>query len=253
MMILIAVLVGLSIGAFWLYRRRPVAMRVGRPAAAAENEDKAPETVPGRVPDDRPRSANRAPSAESQLRDSLLATEVVEVGFDDQLASDLRDGELERAIFLLKQLIQARPDDIRHRMRLLLLLYEERRPNDFVREATDAKRLKPPLDAQAWLQVCAWGSEIDPGNHLFTVPGPRAVTTAERPNAVNACGVPMDKSTCPPLHTVRPQGGSERRSGKDRRVSNSPWLGVERRKANRRRSAWPKRSKVPQTASSRSG
>ena len=237
MMILITVLVGLSIGAIWWYARRRAA---GRPAPAKTTDVQEPMTVPTA----QGASVSRAPSLQSELRDSLLATEVVEVGLDDQLASDLQEGELDRAIFLLKQLIQVCPRDNGTRMRLFSLLYTERRRDDFINEARDAKRLTPPLSARVWLQICKWGSELDPGNDLFIAPAPHAtVQGAEREVKKNSN---RQTANTPPRRgqPLPPWQGLERRKGADRRVSISPWLGQERRISDRRHQVQPIKAKA---------
>ena len=248
MMILITVLLGLSIGGVWWYARRRVVAHprraAGRPARAETTSVQEPMTVPTA----QGASVSRAPSLQSELRDSLLATEVVELGIDDQLASYLQEGALDRAIFLLKQFIQACPRDEGHRMRLFSLLYTERRRDDFINEAMDAKRLTPPLSARVWLQICKWGSELDPGNDLFMAPAPHAAVQG----AVREVKKNGDSQTAniPPRRAQSSVSypGLERRKGADRRVSISPWLGEERRSTDRRRKVQPIKAKaMPQT------
>ncbi len=221
----------LQIGRLWQGEHRPWDDSVTSGAHTADTSITRPRGRKSRYND-----APRARSPECELRDSLLATEVVEVGFEDQLASDIKDGEVERAVMLLRQLMRIRPDELRHRVSLLSLLQSRGKVAEFVEEARAAWQLDPPIDAKLWSQICEWGSALDPGNKLFTTP-PRRPPADERgktgqpeqhpdPGARSAQG--DDQSNISRL-------GKERRSGSERRVSNSRWLGKERRSGRDRR------------------
>lgn len=126
-----------------------------------------------------------------------------------------RRQQVDHAIGLLLELIERKPADKRNRVRLLSLLYENGRTQEFVDQAEEFDKLRGPEDDDTWQRVRAMGGGLVPGNALFEG------GTGDRASAGN--GSPGSER----------RGGEDRRTH-DRRMDSSAWFGEERRKWARR-------------------
>lgn len=161
----------------------------------------------------------------------------------------------DEAIRMLRMLISASPHDSTNRIRLLKLLFNNRRRSEFVEEAVLYRENCDLSYDTNWIEICRMGREIDPGNGQFEKVPPEnnrvsrsgrtrpKITKAKAksrqlPEPISVGAKPKPEQVVE-AEVVEHDGSNRRviadRRQEDRRKMYSGWLGGERRQQPRRR------------------
>ena len=159
------------------------------------------------------------------------------------------ESNINHAIRLLRGLVEKSPTSSRNRLRLLTLLYNSRRKQEFVVEAlTYAANCDLTVNTD-WEIICKMGRSIDPENSLFIRLSPinsQEFINSQRPTSQSEANIDAPGPASPeaePSHDA--QGELEKcekperrvlhdRRKEDRRKQFVQWCGKERRKKVRR-------------------
>lgn len=174
-----------------------------------------------------------------------------------------RASDIDNAINLLRKLIDKSPAEKQVRMKLLTLLYNNRRKVEYFEEAFMYKANCDLSFDTNWEKICEMGRGIDPANGFFGK-GPSTDTQGDGvgrsparqqkarsgPEKTTEPESPAPQPEQPPQDEARedPASGSRRladRRKSDRRKQLSAWFGEERR-------ARPRRSKRRRAADGKS-